>query len=223
MKILQVGAVSDDEIFARGLPGQDVADTVAAILADVRQNGDEALLRYTEKFDGARPDPLEVSAEEKAAALAATDPEFLAVLQTAAANIRAFHTAQVRQSFVQTSSDGVVMGQKILPLAKVGLYVPGGTAAYPSSVLMNAIPAQIAGVGEIVMVTPAHNGIIPTAILAAAQVAGVSRIFKLGGAQAVAALAYGTKACRGWKKLWAPATPMWQRPKSRCLGRWALT
>ena len=219
MKILQVGAVSDDEIFARGLPGQDVADTVAAILADVRQNGDEALLRYTEKFDGARPGPLEVSAEEKAAALAATDPEFLDVLQTAAANIRAFHTAQVRQSFVQTSSDGVVMGQKILPLAKVGLYVPGGTAAYPSSVLMNAIPAQIAGVGEIVMVTPAQHGVIPTAILAAAQVAGVSRIFKLGGAQAVAALAYGTQSVPRVEKIVGPGNAYVAEAKKQVFGQ----
>lgn len=219
MKILQVGAVSDDEIFARGLPGQDVADTVAAILADVRQNGDEALARYTEKFDGARPGPLEVSAEEKAAALAATDPEFLAVLQTAANNIRAFHTAQVRQSFVQTGSDGVVMGQKILPLAKVGLYVPGGTAAYPSSVLMNAIPAQIAGVGEIVMVTPAHHGVIPTAILAAAQVAGVTRIFKLGGAQAVAALAYGTQSVPRVEKIVGPGNAYVAEAKKQVFGQ----
>ncbi|MEE0796251.1 MAG: histidinol dehydrogenase, partial [Anaerovoracaceae bacterium] len=189
IKIMKYGQVPAAEIFDRGADASSVADTVSEIIADVEKNGDEALYRYCEQFDGAALTSLEVSEEEWAQAMEAADPALIEVMKRSAANIRAFHQRQVRNSFIISDQNGVVMGQKVVPLDRVGLYVPGGTASYPSSVLMNAIPAKIAGVKETVMVSPAKGGVISPAILAAAKIAGVSRVFKIGGAQAIAALA----------------------------------
>ncbi len=173
-------------------------DNVSAIVKDiienVRLNGDKAVKEYTIKFDGKAPEFVEVPREEIEAAAAQCDPEFIETLRKAAANIRDFHQRQKQQSWLTTKDNGVIMGQRIRGLARVGLYVPGGTAAYPSSVLMNAIPAKIAGVKELIMVTPPLKDGRPNPdIMAAAAIAGVDRVFLMGGAQAVAALAYGTE------------------------------
>ena len=171
-----------------------VEDSVAAILKDVRDNGDAAVRAYSVRFDGWVPDSLEISMEEIEKITADCDPEFIAAMERAAANIRDFHARQKQQSRIDTSATGVIMGQRVRGLHRVGVYVPGGTAAYPSSVLMNVIPAKIAEVGEIVMVTPpGRTGKPDKNILAAAKIAGVDRVFLIGGAQAVAALAYGTE------------------------------
>ena len=193
IQILKYGEVSNEEIFARVVPTVDVAGIVTDIIDNVRARGDAALYEYCEKFDKAKLTSLQVSPAEIQEALALVEPRFIEVLKTAADNIRAFHEKQVRNSFVINDRPGIVMGQKVIPVDRAGLYVPGGTAAYPSTVLMDAIPAKIAGVPEVVMVSPpGPDGKINPVILAAAAIAGVDKIFKLGGAQAVAALAYGT-------------------------------
>ena len=195
IKIYNYGQVPAAEIFARENPTANVSDIVADIIANVRARGDEALLEYALRFDKAALSSLEVTADEIEEAFAAVDPEFIEILNQAAENIRAFHSRQVRNSFIINEARGVVVGQKVTPIEKVGLYVPGGTAAYPSTVLMDSIPAKIAGCSQIVMVTPpSADGKVNPAILAAAKVAGVDRIFKIGGAGAIAALAYGTEA-----------------------------
>ena len=204
IKIMKRGEVSESELFARKVSGADVAGTVAEIIADVRENGDAALRKYNEKFDKCTCESLEVSEEEFAAAMAAVPAEYLRVLERSAGNIREYHLRQVRHDYIVTAEDGSVLGQRVLPMARVGLYVPGGTAAYPSSVLMNCIPAKIAGVGEIVMTTPASGGEVSPAILAAAKVAGVDRVFKVGGAQAVAAMAFGTSSVPRVNKIFGP-------------------
>lgn len=174
---------------------RSVEDGVAAILRDVRDNGDRAVRAYSEKFDGWVPDLLEISMAEIERITADCDPAFLAAMERAAENIRAFHARQKQQSRIDPERNGVLMGQRVRGLHRVGVYVPGGTAAYPSSVLMNVIPAKIAEVGEIVMVTPPGRiGKPDKNILAAAKIAGVDRVFLIGGAQAVAALAYGTES-----------------------------
>lgn len=184
---------------------RQVTEQVAAILEDVRQKGDEAVKAYTLKFDKGLPPCFEVSAEEMTQALAEADADFAASLRRAADNIAAFHNRQVRQSFLHTEENGVILGQQVRGLRRVGLYVPGGTAAYPSSVLMNAIPAKIAGVEELIMVTPpAADGKANPDILAAAAIAGVDRVFLMGGAQAVAALAYGTETVPQVDKIVGP-------------------
>ena len=173
---------------------EDVNAAVDAILADVKANGDAALRKYTAKFDGASVSELAVSEEEIDAAVASCDPYFLETLRQVAENIRAFHEKQVHRDFVPVREDGAVMGQRYTPIEKAGVYVPGGTASYPSTVLMDVIPAKIAGVREIVLVTPpAKDGSVAPSILAAAKTAGVTKIFRVGGAQAIAALAYGTE------------------------------
>lgn len=174
---------------------RSVEDGVAAILRDVRDNGDRAVRAYSEKFDGWVPDSLEISMAEIERITADCDPAFLAAMERAAENIRAFHARQKQQSRIDPERNGVLMGQRVRGLHRVGVYVPGGTAAYPSSVLMNVIPAKIAEVGEIVMVTPpGRTGKPDKNILAAAKIAGVDRVFLIGGAQAVAALAFGTES-----------------------------
>lgn len=178
---------------------------VESILQDVRENGDTALYKYSLQFDHADLSSFAVTQEEIDEAVNNTDPAFLATLTQAAANIRAFHQKQVRQGFVMSEREGVLIGQRILPLDRVGLYIPGGTASYPSTVLMNAIPAKIAGVKEIVLTTPpAPDGSIAAPILAAAYVAGVDKIYKAGGAQAIAALAYGTQSIPRVDKITGP-------------------
>ena len=222
IKIYNYGEVSSDEIFARENIAASVEDAVTAIIADVRQNGDAALYAYAAKFDKAQLSSLEVTAQEIDEAFAAVEPEFLDILKEAAANIRFFHEKQVRSSFV-LNKDGVVMGQKVSPIEKVGLYVPGGTAAYPSTVLMDSIPAKIAGCGQIVITTPpGRDGKVNPAILAAAKIAGVDRIFKVGGAQAVAALAYGTESVPKVDKIVGPGNAYVAEAKKQVFGRVAI-
>ncbi len=171
-----------------------VSSTVSDIIYDVRLNGDDAVAEYTKKYDGILPENVEITREEMESALTESSPDFVFALHKAAENIRDFHERQKQQSWLNTLDNGSILGQRVRGLDKVGIYVPGGTAAYPSSVLMNAIPAKIAGVKEIIMVTPPlKDGSANRNILAAAAIAGVDRIFLVGGAQAVAALAYGTE------------------------------
>ena len=223
IRIMKYGEVADSDIFARVVPEVDVQGIVADIIADVRRRGDAALKDYALKFDKVALDSLEVSPGEFDAAFDAVEPEFIDVLHTAAANIRQFHEKQVRNSFIITEREGVVMGQKVIPLDRVGLYVPGGTAAYPSTVLMDAIPAKIAGCGEIVITTPpGKDGSVNPAILAAAKVAGVDRVFKVGGAQAVAALAYGTGTVPCVDKIVGPGNAFVAEAKKQVFGRVAI-
>ena len=178
---------------------------VAEILEAVRQNGDEAIREYTEKFDGSVPEKTEIAKDEFREIASRCDPVFLGALERAAENIRDFHSRQKQQSWFTTDERGVMMGQRVRGLSRVGIYVPGGTAAYPSSVLMNAIPAKIAGVGEIVMATPPGKDGHPNPdLIAAALTAGVDRVFLMGGAQAVAALAYGTRTVPRVDKIVGP-------------------
>ncbi len=219
IKILKFGEVSPDEIFSRVVPEMDVSAIVSEIISDVRNNGDNALLKYTEKFDGAKLESLLVSREEIDAAVKNTPPEFLEILRKAAANIRKFHSKQVRNSFIINDENGIVTGQKIIPVDRAGLYVPGGTAAYPSTVLMDSIPAKIAGVPELIMVTPpSADGKINPVILAAAEIAGVDKIFKVGGAQAIAALAYGTQSIPKVDKIVGPGNAFVAEAKKQVFG-----
>ena len=220
IKIYDIETLEEREILFRGGSGADVSAPVAEILRAVQERGDAALREYTLRFDGAAPDALAVTAEEVDQAAAQVEPAFLAVLEEAAEHIRAYHARQKRESFVMTEREGVVLGQRIIPLARVGIYVPGGTAAYPSTVLMNAIPARIAGVGEIIMVTPpGRDGAVNPHILAAAKIAGVTRIYKVGGAQAVAALAYGTGTIPQVDKIVGPGNAYVAEAKRQVFGR----
>lgn len=214
--------ITRDEIFAQAEEQTNVADVVSEIIKTVREEGDSALFAYCEKFDKAVLDSLEVPQSEIDAAFAQMDETFIKVLSEAKENITQFHSLQVRSSFIINETDGVVTGQKIIPIERVGLYVPGGTAAYPSSVLMNAIPAKIAGTKEIVMVTPPTGGSVNPAILAAAKIAGVDRIFKIGGAQAVAALAYGTESVPKVDKIVGPGNAYVAEAKRQVFGRVAI-
>lgn len=220
IKIFNYGEVSGEEIFARENIAANVEGVVAGIIRDVRQNGDTALYAYAEKFDKAKLTALEVTQQEIEEAFAAVEPEFINILKEASANIHAFHSRQVRNSFVLNEKNGIVIGQKVIPLEKVGLYVPGGTAAYPSTVLMDSIPAKIAGCREIVMATPpGKDGKINPVILAAAKIAGVTRIFKMGGAQAVAALAYGTESVPRVDKIVGPGNAYVAEAKKQVFGQ----
>ena len=220
IKILKYGEVPNGEIFARVTPQADVAAIVADIIAAVRKNGDKALKDYTKRFDGADLDSLQVSREAWDEAVSQVEPEFVAVLERAAENIRAFHSRQVRNSFVIAQQPGVILGQKVTPIEKVGLYVPGGTAAYPSTVLMDCIPAKIAGCPEIVMVSPpGKDGGLNPAILAAAKIAGVDKVFKVGGAQAIAALAYGTETVPKVDKIVGPGNAFVAEAKKQVFGK----
>ena len=223
IRILSYGQVPNSEIFDRGTAPVDVAAVVRPILEDVQKNGDEALKRYTLQFDKADLDVLEVQEAEFATAFQEVGAEFVSILEEAAEHIRAYHKHQVRSSFVVTERDGVVLGQKISPIEKVGLYVPGGTAAYPSTVLMDAIPAKLAGCGELVITTPCGpDGKVNPHILAAARIAGVDRIFKVGGAQAVAALAYGTESVPKVDKIVGPGNAFVAEAKRQVFGRVAI-
>ena len=220
ISILRCGQVPNSEIFARVMPGANVEQAVQQIIAAVAQQGDEAVLAYTERFDGVGLDAIQVSREEMEQAVQQVEPEFLEVLEKAAENIRNFHSRQVRSSFVIADKPGIVLGQKVTPIEKVGIYVPGGTAAYPSTVLMDTIPAKIAGCPQIVMVTPpGKDGKIPPAILAAAQIAGVDAVYKVGGAQAVAALAYGTQTIPKVDKIVGPGNAFVAEAKKQVFGR----
>ena len=220
IKIYKYGEVSNEEIFARDNIAPNVERVVSEIIADVRKNGDDALKAYCKKFDGAELDSLEVPPGEIEEAFGIVEPEFLEILREAAANIHAFHSRQVRNSFVIQEQNGIITGQKVTPIEKVGLYVPGGTAAYPSTVLMDSIPAKIAGCEEIIITTPpGRDGKVNPVILAAAKIAGVDRIFKIGGAQAIAAMAYGTQSVPRVDKIVGPGNAYVAEAKKQVFGR----
>ena len=219
IKIMKWGDVSPEEVFARGSAARDVSGAVKDIIADVVARGDAALFDLTEKFDGVRLESFAVTEEEIAEAVSKVAPDFIRILERAAENIKKFHTAQKRNSFIINDEPGIVMGQKVIPVERVGLYVPGGTAAYPSTVLMDSIPAKIAGCPLVVMVTPpSKDGKVNPAILAAAKVAGIDRIYKMGGAQAVAALAYGTESIVKVDKIVGPGNAFVAEAKRQVFG-----
>ncbi|MFQ7261186.1 MAG: histidinol dehydrogenase [Christensenellales bacterium] len=205
-------------MFYRGMAASGVEDIVAEIISDVRKNKDAALFKYCKKFDNTDTDKLEVTQEEIDEAFASVDPHFIEVIKKARENIYNYHKHQVKNSFIISENDGVVLGQKVTPLKRAGIYVPGGTAAYPSTVLMNIVPAKIAGVDEIVMTSPAKDGKINPIILAAAKIAGADRIFKVGGAQAVAALAYGTETIPKVDKIVGPGNAFVAEAKKQVFG-----
>lgn len=206
IKIINIENAQKSDILTRDIKLESGVEAIVAdIINNVRENGDKALKEYALKFDKAEIENLRVTAEEIEKAYVAEDKAFIETLEIAKNNIEAFHKKQLRSGFEINEGDGIVAGQKITPIEKAGLYVPGGTASYPSTVLMNAVPAKIAGVREIVMVTPPDkNGNIPSAILCAAKIAGVDTIIKTGGAQAVAALAYGTESVPKVDKIVGP-------------------
>lgn len=219
IKIYKYGEVDNSEIFARFSPTQSVEGIVSEIIANVRQNGDKALKEYALKFDKVALDSLEVTSEEIEEAFNKVDKKFIEILEQAANNIRQFHTKQLRQGFKIEKGDGVIIGQKITPIERAGLYVPGGTATYPSTVLMDSIPAKIAGVEQMVMVTPpAKDGGVNPVILVAAKIAGVDKIYKVGGAQAIAALAYGTESIPKADKIVGPGNAFVAEAKKQVFG-----
>ncbi len=219
IKIMKYSKISASEIFERIEPTSSVSDIVTEIIDNVKQNGDKALFEYSAKFDKAELSCLEASAEEIDEAFSLVEPQFVEIIKEAAENIREFHKKQLRNSFIINEKDGVVTGQKVTPIEKVGLYVPGGTAAYPSTVLMDSIPAKIAGCNQICITTPPMaNGKVNPVILAAAKIAGVDRIFKIGGAQAVAALAYGTESVPKVDKIVGPGNAFVAEAKRQVFG-----
>lgn len=223
IKIVDFNSVDKNELFIRSDNKTGVAETVSEIIEKVKADGDKALKFYSEKFDKVKLDSLEVSENEFDEAFNIVDDKFIEVLKKASENIKDFHSRQVRQSFISTEKDGVVCGQRVIPIEKVGLYVPGGTAAYPSSVLMNCIPAKIAGCKKIVMVTPPKaDGKVNPNILVAAKLAGVDKVYKIGGAQAVAALAYGTETVLAVDKIVGPGNAFVAEAKKQVFGRVAI-
>ena len=221
IKLYNFDELKPEEILNRDIRAEkNVEDVVDGIIADVRARGDDALKDYALKFDGAKIDALQVTQEEIDEAFAGMDPYFLETLREAAANIESFHRQQVHKNFVVNDKPGIVLGQKYTPIEKAGVYVPGGTAAYPSTVLMDVIPAKVAGVSEIVMTTPAgKDGRVNPVILAAAATAGVTKIFKTGGAQAVAALAYGTQSIPAVDKIVGPGNIYVATAKRKVFGK----
>ena len=219
IKILDYNAIDNREIIASPKPINDVSGIVKDIIETVRSQGDKALFAYAEKFDKVKLSALRVSKEEIAEGVAKVDADFLRILEASAKNIREFHKMQLRDGFEIKRGEGVVLGQRVTPIERVGLYVPGGTAAYPSTVLMDAIPAKIAGCPKVVMVTPpGKNGSVSPVILAAAKVAGVDEIYKVGGAQAVAALAYGTQSIPKVDKIVGPGNAFVAEAKKQVFG-----
>ena len=223
IKTYKYGEVPNETLFIRSLLFQDVEATVSEIIEEVRKNGDSALKLFTKKFDGADLDSLIVSDEEIETAWNSISDKYKAVLQQAYENIKEYHSQQIKPGFVLTRPDGVVLGQKITPIAKVGLYVPNGTAAYPSSVIMNCVPAKLAGCEELVITTPpSKDGSVDAGILAAAKVCGVNKIIKVGGAQAVAALAYGTDSVPKVDKIVGPGNAYVAEAKKQVFGKVAI-
>ena len=224
IEIVDSALCSRSELLQRTLPESPAVDAaVMEIIDNVVKNGDKALFEYAARFDGAELSVLEVTKQEIDAACAAVDDDFMVTLKTAAENIADFHKRQLREGFRNDCGDGRILGQRVLPLERVGIYVPGGTASYPSTVLMNAVPAKIAGVGEIIMVTPPlRDGTIKNEILAAARLAGVDRIFKMGGAGAVAALAYGTESVPAVDKIVGPGNVFVATAKRMVFGKVAI-
>ena len=220
IRILKESETKREAIFAREDPVGSVEEPVREIIAQVRAKGDEALKRYTKEFDGVDLTSVEVGQGAIDEGFRMADPMLVDILYRASDRVAAFHQHQVRNSFLVNEEDGILMGQKIIPLERVGLYVPGGTAAYPSSVIMNCIPAKLAGVKEIVMVTPpGKDGKIPPNILAAARICGVNRVFRVGGAQAIAALAYGTESVPRVDKIVGPGNQFVAEAKKQVFGK----
>ena len=220
IRILKESETKREAIFAREDPVGSVEEPVREIIAQVRAKGDEALKRYTKEFDGVDITSVEVGQGAIDEGFRMADPMLVDILYRASERVAAFHQHQVRNSFLVNEEDGILMGQKIIPLERVGLYVPGGTAAYPSSVIMNCIPAKLAGVKEIVMVTPpGKDGKIPPNILAAARICGVNRVFRVGGAQAIAALAYGTVSVPRVDKIVGPGNQFVAEAKKQVFGK----
>ena len=219
IKIYKDEQLSEKGILNRSAELPDVREAVAEIINNVRRGGDRALFEYTERFDKVKLSSLEVTAEQIDAAYGRTEPEFRRILSRAADNIREFHSGQKRTGYRIEKENGIVIGQRVLPVDRAGVYVPGGTAAYPSTVLMDVIPAKIAGVGQIIMVTPpGKDGCVPDAILAAAKSAGVDRVFSVGGAQAIAALAYGTESVPKTDKIVGPGNAFVAEAKRQVYG-----
>ena len=223
IKIYNTESISVDDILSRDIKKSGVEDIVAGIIANVKENGDKALREYSLKFDKAELESLEVSDAEIEEAFDAVDEKFIGILKKARDNIYNFHKHQLRNNFVINEGDGVILGQKVIPIEKVGIYVPGGTAPLPSTVLMTAVPAMIAGVSEIVMTTPPNSeGKVNPVILAAAKIAGVTRIFKVGGAQAIAALAYSTESVPAVDKIVGPGNAFVAEAKKQVFGKVAI-
>ena len=224
IRIYEFDKLSPEEILNRDIQAEeDVSAAVDAVLAEVRAKGDAALFAYTEKFDGVALTDLQVSEDEIEAAWASLDPDFIRTLEMAAENIRQFHQLQVHQDFRLEKEGGIVMGQRYTPIEKVGICVPCTPVAFPSTVLMNVIPAKIAGVRDIILVTPpAQDGSISAEALAAAKIAGADKIFKVGGAQAVAALAYGTESIPRVDKVVGPGGVFVATAKRKVFGQVAI-
>ena len=225
MKIVQADLATAKKYLAQQVLASEeaqVEEVVKAILADVKENGDRALAHYTEKFDHVALSEFRLSAADIEKGFKKTAPEVIEALELAKANIVSFHEKQKQTGFVDAEKSGVIRGQLVLPMETVGIYVPGGTARYPSSVLMNALPAQIAGVKRIVMVTPSGPEGIPSAILAAAKIAGVDEIYQIGGAQAIAALAYGTESIPKVDKIVGPGNIFVATAKKILFGQVAI-
>jgi histidinol dehydrogenase len=219
IKVLKKGDYALDDVLIRDRSGRDVSQVVADIIFGVKMGGDPTLINYSQTFDGPINGELELTKEEIDAAVAEVPEEVMETLQEAADRIAFYHKAQLREGYT-LKEDGVTLRQKVVPLKKVGIYIPGGTAAYPSTVLMNAVPAKIAGVEEIIMVSPpTANGTIAPVILAAAQIAGVDRVFRIGGAQAIAALAYGTKSVPKVDKIVGPGNAYVAEAKKQVFGQ----
>ncbi|MCF0140712.1 MAG: histidinol dehydrogenase [Mogibacterium sp.] len=220
IKILKKGYYEKDDILIRDRSGRDVSEVVSNVIFSVKMGGDPSLLNFCKMFDGAAPKKLEMTKKEIDKAIKDVPEEVMDTLKEAADRITAYHQKQVKEGYTVECGDGAVLEQKVLPLAKVGIYIPGGTAAYPSTVLMNAIPAKIANVGEIIMVSPpTANGEISPVILAAAKIAGVDRVFRVGGAQAVAALAYGTETIPRVDKIVGPGNAYVAEAKKQVFGQ----
>ena len=219
IKILDYSKLKED-IFAREESSVNVEEVVKAIIEDVSKNGDQALYYYAEKFDKCQLDSLIVTSEEFEEAFSLVDSEFVEILRKASENIKLFHSKQLREGFEIKKENGVIIGQKITPIERVGLYVPGGTAVYPSTVLMDSIPAKIAGCSEICITTPPNSqGKINPNILVAASIAGVDKVYKVGGAQAIAALAYGTQTIAKVDKIVGPGNAFVAEAKRQVYGK----
>ena len=219
IKIYDINKLTLDEILSRETSATDVEEIVAEILPDANENGDAALYKYCEKFDKVALSSLEVTAEEIEEAMSIVEPEFIEIIKEAAENITLYHKNQVQKGFEIKKENGIILGQKVLPVKRAGLYVPGGTAAYPSTVLMDCIPAKIAGVKELCITTPpSKDGKVNPVILAAAKIAGADRIFKVGGAQAIAALAYGTETVPKVDKIVGPGNVFVAEAKRQVYG-----
>lgn len=219
IKIFDINKLTLDEILSRETSATGVEEIVSGIINDVKTGGDAALYKYCEKFDKVKLTSLEVTAEEIEEAMSLVEPEFIEIIKEAAANITEYHKNQVQKGFEIKKENGIILGQKVLPVKRAGLYVPGGTAAYPSTVLMDCIPAKIAGVKELCITTPpSKDGKVNPVILAAAKIAGADRIFKVGGAQAIAALAYGTETVPKVDKIVGPGNVFVAEAKRQVYG-----